>query len=443
MRINQTAVIAAGGAALGLLFHQLRRWDDLTGFVVETVAAGLAAGIFYFVTLFLLEKTTDRRAAFWLILAAALVFRLQLLPLPPVLSDDLHRYRWEARMQAAGWNPYAVRPDDPRLAALREEDWEKVSGRGIPSIYPPLTELVFRAAWPLVDGVPLRTSLVLLKLPFLAADLAVMALLAWWIDASGGRNYQLAVYAWNPLVIVEFAASGHLDPLVLLAVLASVLALLKRRHVLATLLLTAGALIKAFPVLLLPLWLRHQGWPRTAPMYRGAARAWWGLAAGAALAVACVWPYRAALAQLPETLADYESHWQHNNASLYSLATWFSGSTELAAGLGVGIVGALALWAAARRLDVIRGAILLIGATLLLAPNAFAWYFTWLVPLLALVPLRDAVPWLLLTVTQFLSNHVLLEYHAQGVWRFQPFYLWLTYAPFFTLAVWLRIKKPS
>ncbi|MGH9815947.1 MAG: glycosyltransferase 87 family protein [Candidatus Acidiferrales bacterium] len=442
MRINQTAVIAAGGAALALLFHQLRRWDDLTGFVVETVAAGLAAGIFYFVTLFLLEKTTDRRAAFWLILAAAVLFRLQLLPLPPVLSDDLHRYRWEARVQAAGCNPYAVRPEDPRLAALREEDWEKVSGRGIPSIYPPLTELVFRAAWPLLEGVPLRTSLVLLKLPFLAADLAVMALLAWWISASGGRNYQLAVYAWNPLLIVEFAASGHLDPLVLLAVLASVLALLKRRHVLATLLLTAGALIKAFPVLLLPLWLRHQGWPRAVQLHRGAARAWWGLAAGAALAVACVWPYRDALAQLPATLADYESHWQHNNASLYSLAAWFSGSTELAAGLGVGIVGALALWAAARRLDVIRGAILLIGATLLLAPNAFAWYFTWLLPLLALIPLRNAVPWLLLTVTQFLSNHVLLEYHANGVWRFQPFYLWLTYAPFFFLAVWLRVRKP-
>lgn len=434
MRINQTAVIAAGGAALALLFHQLRRWDDLTGFVVETIAAGLAAGIFYFVTLFLLEKTADRRAAFWLILAAALLFRLQLLPLPPVLSDDLHRYRWEARVQAAGWNPYAVQPDDPRLAALREGDWEKVSGRGIPSIYPPLTELVFRAAWPLVEGVPLRTSLALLKLPFLAADLGVMALLAWWLRSSGGRNVQLAVYAWNPLLIVEFAASGHLDPLVLLAVLASALALLKGRHVLATVLLTAGALIKAFPVLLLPLWLRHQGWPRRV-------RAWWGLAAGAALAMACVWPYRAALSQLPATLAEYQSHWQHNNASLYSLAVWFSGSTELAAGLGVGIVGALALWAAARGLDAIRGAILLIGATLLLAPNAFAWYFTWLLPFLSLVPLRSAAPWLLLTVTQFLSNHVLLEYHANGVWRFQSFYLWLTYAPFFLLAVWLRLRR--
>ncbi len=436
MRINQTAVIAASGAALALLFHQLRRWDDLTGFVVETVAAGLAAGVVYFVTLFLLEKTSDRRAAFWLILAAALLFRLQLLPLPPALSDDLHRYRWEARVQAAGWNPYAVQPDDPRLAALREEDWEQVSGRGIPSIYPPLTELVFRAAWPLVEGAPLRTSLALLKLLFLAADLAVMALLAWWLRSSGGRNYQLAVYAWNPLLIVECAASGHLDPLVLLAVLASALALLKGRHALATLLLTAGALIKAFPVVLLPLWLRHQGWPRTA-------KAWWGLAAGAVLAVACVWPYRAALAQLPATLAEYESHWRLNNASLYSLAAWFSGSNELAAGLGVGVVGALALWAAARRLDVMRGAIVLIGAMLLLSPNAFAWYFTWLLPFLALVRLRDAAPWLLLTVTQFLSNHVLLEYHANGAWRFQPSYLWLTYAPFFVVAVWLRLRKPS
>ncbi len=424
MRVSQTAAATTSLIALALLFQQLYRWNDLSGYVVETIAAGLTAGVIYFVALFALERTPDQRTAFWLILAGAVLFRLQLFPLPPALSDDLHRYRWEARVQQAGWNPYTVRPDDPRLASLRGADWEKIPGRDIPSIYPPVAELSFRAAHALARATgPYRGELIRMKLPYLAADLALVGLLAWWVRATRGRNLQLAVYAWNPLVVVEFAASGHLDALVALAVFAACVLIIRGRPAVSTLPLAAGALVKVFPVALAPLWLRHAGWPRSR-------QAWWCLGGAAALGVACAWPFRPALWQLPETLAYYESRWQHNNASLYALAAWFSGSTELAVGLGAGVVGGLALWAAARRVEPVRGAVLLMGALLLLSPNAFSWYFTWLVPLLALVPLRQAAPWLLLTVTQFLSYHVLLDYQATSEWRFQPFYLWLTYGPF-------------
>jgi hypothetical protein len=434
MRVSQTAAASLSLAALAILFYQLHRWGDLTPYLVETIAAGFVSGVIYFAALFVLERTADHRAAFWLILAGALLFRLLLYPLPPALSDDLHRYRWDARLQQAGWNPYAVRPDDPRLEALRSEDWRSIPGRDIPSIYPPLAQLTFRAALALgqAAGTP-QAELIRMKLPFLAADLAIVGLLAWWVRATRGRNVQLAVYAWNPLVVFEFAASGHLDALAALAVFAACLVIIRGHPAVSTLLLAAAALVKVFPVALAPLWLRLTGWPRSR-------QAWRGLAGAAALALACVWPYRSALGQLRETMAYYESRWQHNNASLYALTDWFGGSTDLAVGLGVGVVGGLAVWVAARRVEVIRGAILLIGALLLLSPNAFSWYFTWLVPLLALVPLRQALPWLLLTVTQFLSYQVLLDYQAGGVWRFAPHYLWLTYLPTLLLAVWLRSR---
>jgi len=93
-------------------------------------------------------------------------------------------------------------------------------------------------------------------------DICVMVLLAFWLRAEGGRAYQLAIYAWNPLVIVEFAGSGHSDALAL-AALVGAFVIIKSRRTLSTLLLAVATLLKSFPVLLFPLWLRRNGWPRS------------------------------------------------------------------------------------------------------------------------------------------------------------------------------------
>ena len=420
----QTAAALAGLAALEAIFETMRRLGDLRAHVVETIALGLAAGVIYLAVLFALERTAENRATFWLILAGALMFRLTLAPLEPSLSSDIHRYRWDARVQEAGWNPYGVRPDDPRLARLRDAHWPEIPGRDIPTVYPPLAQLVYQLTWRVLPG-PVGS-----KLPFLLADLLVVSLLAGWIRSTRGRNHQLAVYAWNPLVVVEFAASGHNDALALAGVLAALL-IIRRQPMVSTLALTAAAMVKAFPAVLVPLWLRRTGWPRTAA-------GWVNALGAAALAAACAWPFRSAWRLIPATLAYYQSRWQNNNASLYSLVRWFSGSPELAAGLGVGVVAGLALWAAARRMDAARAAYVLFGAILMLAPNGYSWYFTWIVPLLCFFP---NPAWLLLTVLQFLSYNVLIDFQALGRWHFDAALQWLTYAPFYLLLVWQALAR--
>jgi hypothetical protein len=426
-------VAGAGLVALAALFGTLRALGsvDLRPHIVETIALCMAAGIVYLVALWALEHTPNHRAAFWLILAGALLFRLQLFPLQPALTDDVLRYRWEGRIQAAGWNPYTIKPEDARLKSLRDEHFAAMPGRDIPSIYPPLLELVYHATYRALPAAAGTEALILFKLPFLVADLFLVGLLAGWVRATGGGNALVALYAWNPLVVVEFAASGHNDALATACVVAASVMILRGRGSVSTLLLTAATLLKWFPAALVPLWLRRMGWPR-------ARWGWMNAALALALAAACAWPYRSAWPQILDSLAYYESRWQTNNASLYALLKWLGGSHDLAAGVGVGVVAGLALWAAARRLDGVRGAYLILGAILMLAPNAFPWYFTWMVPLLVFFP-NSA--WLLLTVLQFLSYHVLIDYHATGVWRFQPLYLWLTYGPFYALLIWQAWKE--
>ncbi len=417
---SQATAALVGLAALEAIFETMRRLGNLKLHVVETIALGLAAGVVYFLALFALERAGETRATFWLVLAGALLFRLTLAPLEPSLSTDLHRYRWDARVQQAGWNPYLIAPDDPRLATLRDAGWAAMPAPEIPTIYPPLAELVFRLTGRVLPG-PVG-----FKLPFLLADLLVVCMLAGWIRSTGGKSSQLAIYAWNPLVVVEFAASGHNDALALAAVVAALL-IIRRHPAVSTLLLSAGALAKAFPAVLLPLWLR---------------RTRWSYALGAAVAAAaCAWPYRSAYPHIFETLAYYQSRWQNNNASLYVLLAWFSGSSDLAAGVGLGVVAGLAVWFAARRVEPAWAAALLFAAILMLAPNCYPWYVTWLVPILCFFPLRSfATAWLLLTVLQFLSYNVLIDFQVNGRWRFDPFLQWLTYAPFYALLLWQALR---
>jgi hypothetical protein len=232
-------------------------------------------------------------------------------------------------------------------------------------------------------------------------------------------------------VVIEFAASGHHDALAIAAVFAASLLIIRGRGTLSTLALAVGTLVKVFPIVLFPLWLRRAGWPS-----RSAGWGWLNALAALALAAACLWPYWAAWPQLLQSLSYYESGWRYNNPSLYALLDLFSGSPDLASGIGIGVVAGLSVWVAARRLDSVRAACILFGAILMLSPNANPWYFTWLVPFLAFFP---NPAWLLLTVLQLLSYHVLIDYQASGAYQFKPFYLWLTYGPFYALLLWWLI----
>lgn len=415
---SQGATAFGGAVALEVLFALMARLGDLKAEVIETIAMALAAGIIYFIALYGLEHSPKTGAAFWIILAGALLFRLTLYSLTPSLSTDIQRYRWDGRVQNAGWNPYAVAPNDPRLAYLRDPGWAIMPGPEIPSMYPPLSQLVFRVTARFLPGV------VAFKLPFVLGDLLVLAILAKWLQSYPDGNYRLAIYAWNPLVIVEFAASGHNDALAIAAMIAG-LAIIRKHPGVSLATLTAGSLAKLFPVTLLPLALRLSEWPRKL-------RGWIAFGGAALVAAVCIWPYRSALAQFPEIFVRYQAIWQNYNPSLYGVLLWFAGQPDIAAGIGEGVVLGLAIWAAARKVDPLRSAFLIIGAILMLAPNTYSWYFTWIIPLLCFFP---NPAWLLLSILQFLSYKVLIEYQITGIWHFDAYFQWLTYAPFYALLI--------
>jgi hypothetical protein len=411
------AGLLAAGAVLEALYLRMHSLYYLKNQAIGFMVLALAAGIVYLIALYGFDQTRASRASFILLIFPALVFRATLWPMQPTLSDDLQRYRWDAKVQANGWNPYAIAPQDPRLAYLRDHYYEIMPGRETPTIYPPVTELIYLATWKVFPG-PTE-----FKMPFAAADVFVMLLLAWMFREEKDRAFRVAVYAWNPLVIVEFAGSGHNDVLAILGIVGG-LALLKKCPALASVSIALGTMAKVFPAVLLPVWIRRAGWPEKR-------LGWWAAALAAAVSVLVILPYWDGLGALRADLAHYEANWKNYHASLYTVFDRLTGGgTRAPALVSAAVIWGQALWLAWKRAEPARAAYLLIGTSLAFWPNGYPWYFTWIVPLLCFFP---NPAWLLLTVLQFLSYNVLIGYGILGQFKFDPFLQWLVYAPFYVL----------
>src|ERR1700757_4208837 len=344
------AGLLAAGALLEALYLRMHSLYYLKNHAIAFMVLALGAGIVYLIALYGFDHTRVSHASFILLIFAALVFRATLWPMEPTLSDDLQRYRWDAKVQANGWNPYAVAPQDPRLASLRDHYYEIMPGRETPTIYPPATELLYRAAWKFFPG-PTE-----FKVPFAAADVLVVLLLAWIFREEKDRAFRVAVYAWNPLVIVEFAASGHNDVLALLGIVGG-LALIKKRPAVASVPVALAAMVKVFPAVLLPVWIRRAGWPEKRS-------GWWaaGLAVAASLLVFL--PYWDGLGAIRADLAHYEANWKNYHASLYTLIDWLTGGgTRIPALVGAATIWGLALWLPWEGAEAGPAAHLLFGAT--------------------------------------------------------------------------------
>lgn len=192
------------------------------------------------------------RAGLLLVLVGGVLFRVVLVPGDPVLSDDLYRYLWDGKVQAAGISPYQYAPDAPELAALRDElVWPRINRMGSPTIYPPVTQWVFAATWQLGLRTPAAWKAMAVTL-----DVAAMALLAVALARSGREPIRVVSYAWNPLPILAFGDSGHADALVVLALVSAVLAWQSDRLGPLAVLLGLAVAAKLYPVVAVAAFVR-------------------------------------------------------------------------------------------------------------------------------------------------------------------------------------------
>lgn len=214
------------------------------------IAAGVSA-VAYGGALWAVRRAAPGRAALVVFALITIAMRAPTALAPVGRGSDIMRYVWDARVQRAGLSPYRVIPSDPANAHLHTAETRQMNNVNITSPYPPGAQLFFRLATLFSE------SARAIKLALVLCDLAVAALLVVWLRSSG-RNPLLAIaYAWNPLVVLEVAHSGHLDAAGMLAVAVAGFALSRRRIAISIAALAAGIAIKFLPIVLVPLWWRR------------------------------------------------------------------------------------------------------------------------------------------------------------------------------------------
>ena len=370
-------VIAAG--ALMLILTAIGLWlqrEDLhTGFIL----LALSQGVLYLVTVALTWRGGFSRQALIAILAAAVVMRLGVLLAPPYLSDDINRYVWDGRVEAAGINPYRYIPVDPHLAALRDDTIFPNVNRSTyaPTIYPPVAESIFFLATRVSE------SLTAMKATMVCFELASVVVLLHLLALFGLPRERILVYAWHPLALWEFAGSGHIDAAMITFV---ALALWARRRGVAWLAgsaLAAATLVKFFPAVILPALYRRWDWKMPV--------------VAAATALVIYLPFLGAGSSVFGYLPGYASEEGLRNGSGFFLWSLLERVAPRLADLGIvpylalaaAILASLAIYAVARDKAADRfiasAMALAVAGTVLLSPH-YPWYFAWIVPFLCFLP---------------------------------------------------------
>ena len=184
-------------------------------------------------------------------LVLAAVWHVEFLRLPVGFDDDIHRYVWDGRLQRLGYNPYIVIPADPAVRALHTPETRNLNNPSLPSPYPAGAELFFRAV------TAIHESTFALKVAFVVCEWAIVLILLEVLRRSRQGAHLVLAYAWNPLLAIEVAGSGHVDILGALFVVVSAAALWRRWRATAAVALGLAVAVKFLPIVLLPLYWKR------------------------------------------------------------------------------------------------------------------------------------------------------------------------------------------
>ena len=217
--------------------------------------------VIYFFSCFFILKTEPlskkwMKLELGLLFLGVIFFWCILLPLPSGLSRDVWRYLWDARVTIHGYSPYLYSPGDPILSTLAKGNilFQNCRFRNIPTDYPPGAEFFFILGYIFSDKDLLGIKGVLFISNLVTCIAIILLLKQKKLDP---RIF--IVYAWCPIVLVEFAVNGHSD---VLAIMFVTLALLannsNKKRIFVGICLGMAILTRIYPLILIPAFLKKK-----------------------------------------------------------------------------------------------------------------------------------------------------------------------------------------
>jgi alpha-1,6-mannosyltransferase len=328
-------------------------------------------------------RVARRVVVMGLVLAAA--WHIEFLRVPPGPDDDVHRYVWDGRLQRLGYNPYIVVPSDPAAKGMHTPETRNLNNPDLPSPYPAGAQLFFRAV------TAIQESTFAFKVAFVLCEFAIVFVLLDVLRCNGRAAYLVLAYAWNPLLAIEVAGSGHIDIVGALLLLVSAAALVRRWRATAAVGLGLATAVKFLPVVLLPLY-----WKRV--RIRDAALA--------AAVVALLYVPFLNHGRIPiGSLGTYVQNFRFNGPVFAALAQVAPPQLLAELAVLVGLVTATWLRRAAPEFspDLMAWPM---AACLLCAPVVFPWYLLWLLPFLTSASTLLIIIWTVSIIPTYVQWHL-------------------------------------
>ena len=344
------------------------------------------AGIAYLLAIrefFASPRFARRVVVIGLVLAA--VWHIEFLRMAPSADDDIHRYVWDGRLQRLGHNPYLVIPSDPAAEGLHTPETRNLNNPDLPSPYPAGSQLFFRAI------TAIHESTFALKVAFVICDFVIVFFLFDLLRSTRKGEHLVLAYAWNPLLAIEVAGSGHVDIVGALLLVISVAALARKRCALAALTFGLAVAVKFLPIVLMPFY-----WKRV--RIRDAALA--------ALVVALLYVPFLTHRRIPiGSLGTYVQSFRFNGpvfATLDQVAP-----PRLLAGLAVVVGLVTAIWLRSARTEWSADTFAWpMAASLLCAPVVFPWYLLWLAPFVTSASTLPIIVWTVSIIPTYVQWHL-------------------------------------
>ncbi len=336
------------------------------------------------------------------LLGWAIVFRICGLLGGPIYEDDFYRYLWDAYRFVQDGTPYGAPPEaffaDLRVTAQFQRILDQINYPELPTIYGPVTQLVFLLGYGLSPG-----NIAALQLPLILVDLCSVGLLLRMAPAR-----VVLLYAWCPLVIKEIAFTAHPDGVGVCLLLAAVLLAQRNRMYGAAVCLALAVGAKVLALLLVPFVLA-----RARPVH-------WGMFAGTLMLLYL--PFVLQGATDLGTLVVFAREWEFNAALFAFLKPWMSNaSARVVCGLALacGVAWYYVVYRRSPSTTVPRGD-WIYGGFLALWPVVNAWYLLWLLPFATIRPSAWAwtasVAVLLSYVTGLNLNDLQMEPFGHPFW---------------------------
>lgn len=196
-------------------------------------------------------------------LAMGMIIRLMAVSTFPVLSEDIYRYIWDGYLSHSGISPYAHTPEECiRLHTVQEHPllhslFPLINSPNYYAVYPPVAQVFFSFGGWLGANPGLPAAVVGLKVLLLLAEMVGWFFIYQMFQSlKSGKSWFWALWL-NPLLIMEWSFSGHVESLASCFLVISVFMAWRKKSYLSAIFLAFAVLTKLWPLLFAPFFLKH------------------------------------------------------------------------------------------------------------------------------------------------------------------------------------------